>query len=198
MFHTAPPGNLCVEVLLKTNYLMALAATAFSFTASAATVTCATNANTIPSDATHATAMIACPGVSAATLAGNSITSLTIFVKGSFDDSAIPPYNGQVKFRFTEQSGQLMIAPIIGDAPVGTTGDIGSTGTLSGTQNSLALLSLTGFNVDVLETLLSGGRLPANSNVTVAYDYTASAVPEPSTYAMIGLGLSALALRRRK
>ena len=69
-------------------------------------------------------------------------------------------------------------------------------------SSGLNLASLAGFNVNVIETLLSGGRFPTNSTVTVQYDYTVttptSGVPEPSTYAMIGLGLSALAFARRR
>lgn len=182
---------------MRTIYAAALAATVLTMTASATTVSCGTNVNTTPANATTATANVACGGVSAGTLAGNVITSITMYVKGSFDDSAIPAYNGQVRFTFAEDSAQLTIT-IIGDAPVGSTSDIGSTGVLSATQGGLSLASLSAFNVAVTEQLLSGGRLPANSNVTVSYDYTASAVPEPSTYAMIAMGLAGLGFYRRK
>ncbi|GAB7126900.1 hypothetical protein JCM19000A_14070 [Silvimonas sp. JCM 19000] len=42
------------------------------------------------------------------------------------------------------------------------------------------------------------GTLAAGQSVTLAYDYTLAAVPEPETYAMMGLGLVALLAARKK
>ncbi|KPC55311.1 PEP-CTERM sorting domain-containing protein [Amantichitinum ursilacus] len=42
------------------------------------------------------------------------------------------------------------------------------------------------------------GSLGAGQSVTLAYDYTLAAVPEPETYAMMGLGLVALMAARKK
>ena len=166
---------------------------------SAATVSCVVNQDTVPNTAVSAITTVACPGVSAATVGSNVISAITLNVKGSFDDSAIsPPYNGQLSFSFTEQSAQFNITTITGSAPTGGPNDVGSTGLMTGSHNGLSLGSLAGFNVGVVETLLSGSRLPSNSNVTVAYEYTLAPVPEPASYAMIGLGLTALAFYRRK
>ena len=163
-------------------------------------VSCVVNQNVIPNTATTAVATVVCPGVSAAVVGGSVIGKITLMAKGSFDDSAISPaYNGQLKFTFTEDSAQFNVPALSANAPNGGPNDVGSTGTLTASQGGLSLSSLSGFNVAVLESLLSGGRLPSNSNVTVAYDYLLmTVVPEPSAYLLIGLGLSAVAFYRRK
>ncbi len=181
-------------------FFLTIATLGLTAVMSAGTVSCAVNQNTTPLTATTAGTTVVCPGVSAAIVgAGNQITAITVFARGTFNDSAItPPYSGQLRFDFNELSGEIIIPTITGSAPTGGPDSIGDTGVLSASQGGLSLASLAGFNVDVLETLLSGGRLPSSSNVTVSYEYTVSAVPEPATYAMIGLGLGALAFIRRK
>lgn len=191
---------------MKRTLLLLAAALGFSSLASAGTVTCVVNQATTPLTATTAGATVSCGGVSAATVdlsgPGSYIASIVLTVKGTFNDSAISPaYLGLLNFAFTEQSSQFTIATISGDAPRGGgAADTGSTGNLTGSATGLNLSSLSGFNVSVLETLISGGRLPESSNVTVTYEYNViSGVPEPSTYAMMGLGATALAfIGRRK
>ena len=189
---------------MKKTIFASVAVLALSTVAGASTISCVINQSTTPNGATSASTTVFCPGVSAVDVGSNQITAITLRVKGSFDDSAISPaYHGQLSFAFTEDSGQFNVPTLSGNAPNGGPADVGSTGVLSGIDSGLALSSLTNFNVEVLETLLSGGRLPTNSNVTVSYEYALtpltppSSVPEPSTYVMIGLGLSGFALRRR-
>ena len=188
---------------MKKFLVMSFATLAMSVVGSATVVSCVVNQDVTGSEGG---ATVVCGGVTAGTVAGSGagsfISSLTLIVKGTFNDSAItPPYNGQTNFTFSEQSAQFAIATLSGNAPTVGTGELGSTGNLSGTHSGLNLASLAGFNVGVVETLLAGGRFPTNSTVTVQYDFTVttpSAIPEPSTYAMIGLGLSALAFARRR
>ena len=189
---------------MKKFLVMSFATLAMSVVGSATVVSCVVNQDVTGSEGG---ATVVCGGVTAGTVAGSGagsfISSITLSVKGTFNDSATTPvYNGSVSFAFTEQSAQFAVATISGNAPTVGSGDVGSTGTLTGSSGALSLASLAGFNVGVIETLLTGGRFPTNSTVTVSYDYTVttpgSGVPEPSTYAMIGLGLSALAFARRR
>jgi hypothetical protein len=188
---------------------MSLAALGLSALGQAAIVNCVTNQSTVPATATTATTVVNCPGLTTGDIGvGNTLTLVTLIVRGSFNDSAInPPYSGQVQFDFTENSAQFVIATISGLAPpgLGNTNSVGSTGNLTGASNALSLTSLNAFTVSALETLLAGGRLPSDSNVSVSYDYTVTVptpptpgIPEPSTYALIGLGLSALAFARHR
>lgn len=187
---------------MKKFLVMSFATLAMSVVGSATVVSCVINQDITGSEAG---AVVVCGGVTAGTVAGSGagsfISAITLQVKGTFNDASFT-YSGSTNFAFTEQSAQLAIATISGNAPTAGTGDTGSTGVLSASQGGLNLASLAGFNVNVIETLLAGGRFPTNSTVTVQYDYTVttptSGVPEPSTYAMIGLGLSALAFARRR
>jgi len=193
------------EVVLKRFFLLSIAALGFSSLSSAAVISCVINQATVPINSTSAGATVSCGGVSAATVAANGagsyISSIVLTVKGTFNDSAITPaYFGLLNFAFNEQSSEFTIATIAGNAPLGgIASDTGSTGNLQGFTSGLNLAALASFNVNVLETLISGGRLPESSNVTVTYDYTVSSgIPEPSTYAMMGLGFSALAFFGRR
>ena len=181
---------------MKKFLFMSIATLAMSAVGSATLVSCTVNQDISGSEAG---ATVVCGGTAASV--GNQITGVTLFVKGTFNDASFT-YAGSVNFAFTEASGQFAIATISGNAPTSGSADTGSTGTLSASQSGLALASLSGFNVGVVETLLTGGRFPTNSTVTVSYDTTESPVggpvPEPATYTMIGVGLSALAFARRR
>ena len=181
---------------MKKFLFMSIATLAMAAVGSASVVSCVVNQDITGSEAG---ATVVCGGTTATP--GTQITSVLLQVKGTFNDASFT-YAGSVSFAFTEASGQFAIATISGNAPTSGSSDTGSTGTLSGSQSGLTLGSLSGFNVGVVETLLTGGRFPTNSTVTVQYTTTetplSGPVPEPATYTMIGLGLSALAFARRR
>ena len=199
---------------MKKFLAVSFAALSLSAVSSAATISCVINQTiTQPAGAqangATTSGVVACGALSNAAIvaeggAGATVTAIQLIVKGSFNDSAIAPaYNGQLNFAFTEQSSDFIIAAISGNAPTGGPSDTGSTGNLSGSKGGLNLSSIAGFNVNVLETLVSGGRFPSDANVTVSYIATvtgSNVIPEPSTFIMLGTALTGLGVfaRRRK
>jgi len=175
------------KFLLTSCYALALASVL-----PAAVINCATDQN-INSGATT----VNCPGVSAT--AGFTITGITLYGLGSWQDSQIPAFVGTSTYTFTENSAQFNAGPLVGVAAGSSTG---STGLLSDGPVAVSLASVLAFTVNVTR-VINVGNVPNNATVTVNYETTETAIdtgiPEPATFALIGAGLlGAAILRRRK
>ena len=118
---------------------------------------------------------------------------------GVFDGS------GLTDFAFGRDGGVGILNLAGGTFSIGSAPAIGGTDLLNFTAGSTGSFDVTGWTTTDYETLWDNGNLTVDNGQTGAFDdnfdvsgSTLTAVPEPSSTALLGLGGLALILRRRK
>lgn len=192
--------------------LLSLAFFGLAASSQAAFIQCGAQ-QTVYNDGTPVAASFTCnPGDIAGTAFDNlsgdglDIVSIRLRVQGTFQNTGAP---GTFGVTFNELSNSLTVGPLV--SAIGTFGCSAQSvadsenfalGGCSATSGTVSVVPSTDF-INTFTVTVSGAGNPNafNGSAIVLYEvvtFNPSAVPEPSTYGMMGAGLIGLALASRR